>query len=126
MSYRTHKLYFLLIIFTGLALSLTSCTNYEPRIHTINDASRETDFVLNKKRDQGYVDGISLKITGKINGKAKLVILNYGKTVRKYNLAGDIKKEVFTDWYSDNAKFLYQPEPGTQGEIEIEYVFSSG
>jgi hypothetical protein len=69
-----------------------------------------------------------LKITGELNGKARIYIgyNNGGKSSYQFEIPqGKINMEKHTDWYEKECILTYEPIDCTQGNLKIECEFGS-
>lgn len=105
--------------------------NYMPlfrqaQIVKINDVTTKTTLVLSIDNDPNtyYVDGISILITGHIDGSATIQIRNGGtKYPEEYIKKGMVCLRIYGDWYTNKCYLEYVPSDVHSGHLTIRYYF---
>lgn len=102
--------------------------SYKTEPVTINNAAAKQTFTFKADPQDKHVWSMHLKITGELNGKAKIYMgyTNSDKSSYQFEIpAGKINMEKHTDWYEKECTLTYEPIDCTQGNIKIECEFGS-
>ncbi|MCH7396766.1 hypothetical protein MM236_02150 [Belliella sp. DSM 107340] len=102
----------LLIAFIGLF----SCSKKDDyNVFVIHELSKPTLDTLDFEKE-GTVNGVEVKITGNLNGKAILQFENGAERFHKIELEDNVNQVYETEWYSSKMFFKYLPDKNTQGD----------
>ncbi|HWA10129.1 MAG TPA: hypothetical protein VG838_11820 [Opitutaceae bacterium] len=96
-----------------------------PQYATIADATREQFVNLTRLGQTGTPKSVQLRITGKIESAAKLVLLLNGHPRQTLELpAGAVDLEWTGEWASNQVSLHYLPGPGKTGALQVAYQFT--
>lgn len=112
----------LLIPCVVLAALLSGCRSKDAEIY-LSNVSAEEIISVSKPRDLGAVTHLRLRVDGKIEGAAQLILLQEGKPYHVENLSGTVDAKWSGDWYDDRARLHYVPGPNTSGTLRLRYRF---
>lgn len=101
---------------------LAGCRSKDTEIF-VSNVSAEEIISLTKARDQGPVSRFLLKVDGKIEGAAQLLILKDGKPHHVETLTGTVDARWSSDWTEDRVRLHYLPGPQVSGALRIRYRF---
>jgi hypothetical protein len=108
-----------------LALSFTSLScskvSYDQKLE-ITDLQKPQIIRLSKRPSQGNIYSLSIRCTGKINGKARM--MPDGKRQDTKELSGNVNFTWGGDWYADSVEIRYEPIQVSSGSLILEYTFS--
>jgi hypothetical protein len=114
---------FLLLL--AVCVIFAGCRSHTPQYVTINDATREQILTLTRLGSHPGPSSIRLRITGKIDGAATLIVLRETRPYKTLELtAGPIDTEWHDDWQSNQLSLHYLPGTVKTGGLQIAYVFS--
>jgi len=65
------------------------------------------------------VSGLTLHVTGEINGQAYVFASNW----EKRELSGKVDWEIYHDWFEPTCVLQYEPVSVTSGNLRIDYTF---
>jgi hypothetical protein len=112
------------IIIIGFLMIFPEPVNFSrSEIKTVS--AQEEKFVLVKRKRQGSIVALKVKVSGFVDGKAIIsesYIRNGG--FRADTVEGEFKLEYGGDWYQDTCYFLYMPLTAKHGTIEFRYRFN--
>ncbi len=116
-------------VFTALLtllfpLAITACVKYNQSLTFTNVQKKQIIELKTKTKDE-LVHGISIKVTGHIEGEAKIILMSGGKPYRTEAITGKVKVRWDGDWYSDTAEIHYEPTNVKSGELLFEYFFAT-
>ena len=95
-----------------------------PQWESVPDVTRQSELVLHPRAHQNSIYGISIRVSGQIEGNAQLVILDGGgKQYRVFELSGDVDVDFTGDWYSDEVALAYKPIQVRGGILKLRYSF---
>ena len=100
---------FLFIAFTG-ERTQTLTTNVE-------DVTGKSDIMLTAPSIN--VSGLTLHLTGEINGQAYIFASNW----EKKKLSGKVDCGIYHDWFEPTCVLQYEPVSVTSGNLRIDYAF---
>jgi hypothetical protein len=89
----------------------------------ITTLDHKQEILLKKDSGQGNIHGIFVRGSGKLGGEARISLLLNGKPYKFETLSGPIDFKWGGDWYSDEAKILYEPIHATSGQLILQYSF---
>jgi len=96
----------------------------QAKVVKIEDATSKTLLTLSSAGDPNEVDGISLLITGYIDGSATVHIRNGGETYPPRHITkGWVFTKIEGDWYTGKCFFEYETSNVQDGHLTIRYVF---
>jgi hypothetical protein len=105
--------------------ALAGCRSQPARYVTITDATREQILTLTRLGNHPGPASIRLRVTGKIDGAASLIILRQSRPDETLALAAG---PVDTDWHGDGPgnqlSLHYRPGTVKNGALQITYQFS--
>jgi hypothetical protein len=84
---------------------------------TVSDLTIRSSITLISSLKE--VSGLSLHITGQINGRAHLFASNWDKK----ELSGTVDMAIYHDWFEPTCLLQYEPVSVTSGSLKIEYTF---
>ena len=116
----------LIILLPIPVLRLASYCKFMARskIAQIDDVKQKTTVLLSKNSDQGSIDGITILITGQIDGVATIHPHNGGENYPTYHIKrGRIRLKISGDWYTDECLLEYEPIDVSSGSLKIRYQF---
>ncbi len=94
------------------------------RFKVIKNIDHPETIELSKNKNQGYIHGLRLLITGKLDGKA---IIKQGFSDSSFYRIDTIDNAVNLnyggDWYQDNCLIIYKPLSVKTGELKLTYKF---
>lgn len=67
------------------------------------------------------VSGLTLHVTGEINGQAYIFASNW----EKKELSGKVDWGIYHDWFEPTCVLQYEPVSVTSGKLRIDYTFHS-
>lgn len=104
-----------------------SLNSYTHEAVAISNVQTKQNFTLQSNPKHKNVWNIHLKITGELNGKAKIYLgYNNGKVMYEFEIPkGKVDMEKYSDWYDKECIVTYEPVDCTEGSIKIEYDFGS-
>lgn len=85
----------------------------------IDDVTKTHKLVLTTSRDLMSISGISIHVTGYLDGTATIVASNW----EPKKLSGKIDWQIYHDWFSNTCEIDYLPENVSQGKLTLEYIF---
>jgi hypothetical protein len=109
----------LISIMTVLPLS---CARYDQRL-VIKDMKKEQLIILHKKQGQGNICSMGIRGLGRVDGKARIVLMLNGAPYKAADVNGKVDFTWGGDWYADSMELHYQPLEVRSGELIIEYYF---
>jgi hypothetical protein len=86
---------------------------------TIADASRPYDLTLTDSRGIEIPSGLSIRITGRLEGRA---ILEVGST-EPMLISGEIDERRYCDFFDSHCLVKYRPEENATGHLVLSYRF---
>ena len=89
----------------------------------IKNVSKQEVIVIHKRRDQGNVQGIKIRILGKIAGTATIQLLLNSGTYKKEEIKDKVNFFWEGDWYQDDAEIRYIPDTVATGDVTVNYEF---
>jgi len=116
----SYRFYCLLI--AAAAVLLAGCRRGDPVI-TITDISREERLSIGKLAGQGPVKRLRLRIEGRIDGTAQLVLFEENRPRHVMDLTGDVDVRWNEPWTEDRARLVYTPGTVTGGALRVQYRF---
>ena len=110
-------------LLTLIIIVLTSCSAYDENI-SINNAEKSQTITL-KNQNNKNVYAISIKITGHIEGKARIQLILNNKPYKTENINGSVNFKWGGDWYSNEAVIIYKTTKVIKGNLSIDYTFDT-
>lgn len=101
---------------------LLSCAKYDQRI-VIKTVDKEQLISLHKKQGQGTIRSMGIRGSGRIDGKARIVLMLNGAPYKTADIDGEVSFAWSGNWQADSMKLRYQPLDARSGELIIEYHF---
>jgi hypothetical protein len=101
---------------------LVACAKYDQSL-TVSDVHAPQAIVLRKAEGQSAIYRLSLKATGRLDGKATLTLMLNGKLYKIAKASGKVSFGWDGDWYADTAEIRYEPTDVTTGSITLRYSF---
>jgi len=100
---------------------------HKAKVVTIDDVASNTTLTLSAD-SKSNIDGISILITGDIDGSATMYIRNGGEKYPKYHIVRypyyqKVYLRIEGDWYTNKCRFKYEPMDVHSGHLTIRYVF---
>ncbi len=109
------------LLFTGCRSRSANSTQY----FTIADATKEQFFTLTRLGTHGTPKSVQLRITGKIESSAKLIVLLNGHPQQTFEFpAGAVDSEWHGEWLSSQLNLHYLPAAVKSGALQIACQFS--
>ena len=95
----------------------------QAQVVKIDDAASKTLLTLSPAGDPNEVDGISILITGRIDGSATVHIRNGGTTYPARQIRkGLVFIKIEGDWHTSKCFLEYEPSTVQNGHLTIRYV----
>jgi hypothetical protein len=110
------------LIISALAVVLLSCANYDQRL-IMKDLERTQIINLHKKSGQGNICSMGIRVSGQIDGKARIVLMLNKTPFKTTDIDGKTSFTWGGDWYADSMELRYEPLEVRSGELTIEYYF---
>jgi hypothetical protein len=107
-----------------LVMAAVSCANYDPVIMVDNVSNAQT-IVLKNDSANKHPFGISIEVSGKIDGQANIYLMLKGKSYKSEIIKNHFSFTWSTDWYSDSAEIKYEPIGVKEGNVMIKYSFGT-
>lgn len=104
-------------------LVLSGCQRKLGQVALVANTTQPEVIILRKLPSQDIIDGIRIRIYGKIDGNAVIQLLSNKEPYKEAQLHGPFDVEWGSDWYSDEAQLIYTPHSRPAGQIKIEYEF---
>ena len=106
-----------LIRLIGIAL-IACCTTgcSRKRVTTIPDPTKPT--VVTLTGGNGSPSGVSIRITGEIDGTAEVYAGNWDRK----KLSGVVDWQIYHDWFEPTCDLHYEPSGVSSGSLTIEYT----
>ncbi len=111
-----------ILLIPVLAVLLLSCVKYDQKL-VIKDLKTEQLITLHKKQGQRNICSMGIRGSGRIEGRARMVLMLNGAPYKTADISGKISFTWGGDWYADSMKLHYQPLEVRSGELIIEYFF---
>jgi len=97
---------------------------------TLHEPAEHQLIRLRKNVDSGSVHGLSIKLSGHLNGTAMVRVFegdNPDKIYREKMIGSGKIDGIFLegDWYANDCRMEYEPLSTTHGELKIEYKFKT-
>lgn len=109
------------LVFTGCRRHVPNATQYL----TITDATREQFFTLTRLGSRKAPTSVRLRVIGKIESLATLIVLLNGQPQQTLALpAGAVDTEWHGDWSSNQMSLHYLPGAVKSGALQVAYEFS--
>ena len=105
------------------SLLICGCSAILQETTQIKNVSKQEVVVIHKRRDQGNVQGIKIRISGKIAGAATIHLLLNSSTYKKEEIKDKVNFFWGGDWYQNDAEIYYIPDTVTSGDLTINYEF---
>ena len=105
------------------SLLMCCCSAILQETAQIKNVSKQEVIVIHKRRDQGNVQGIKIRISGKIAGTATIQLLLNSGTYKKEEIKDKVNFFWEGDWYQDDAEIRYIPDTVATGDLTINYEF---
>ena len=109
------------ILFTLMVVFSTSCTTYDQNI-SIKDVGQSQTIILKNDSDKN-VHSIAIKVSGNINGDAKIHLILNDEQYKTESIGGNVDFKWGGDWYSNDAVIIYKTTNVTKGGLSIDYAF---
>ena len=109
------------LLFAGCRSRSANSTQY----FTIADATKEQFFTLTRLGTHESPKSVQLRVTGKIESAAKLIVLLNGHPQQTLELtAGAVETEWHGEWLSSQLSLHYLPAAVKSGALQIACQFS--
>ncbi len=93
------------------------------RSHNIVDVTESEIIILEKQEEQGFVNSLIIIGTGKLGGKAEIVMILNGEPYKTEYLSEEIDFHWEGDWYADQVEIRYTAVSVTGGNLTLRYEF---
>jgi hypothetical protein len=110
------------LIVPVLAVLLLSCAKYDQRL-VMKGLERAQIISLHKKSGQGTICSMGIRVSGRIDGKARIVLMLNKAPYKTADISGKISFAWGGDWHADSMQLRYEPLEVRSGELTIEYYF---
>jgi len=109
------------LVLYGLFLIFIEFSLEPPQTFTVNvgDVTNKSSITLATPSKD--VSGITLHITGDINGHAYIFASDW----EKKELSGKVDCGIYHDWFKPTCVLQYEPVSVTSGKLRIDYTFLS-
>ena len=95
-----------ILIVLVLAVLLSSCAKYDQRL-AIKDLKRAQVVSLHKKPAQGTICSMGIRVSGKVDGNAPIVLMLDGAPYKTVDINGKINFAWGGDWYADSTELKH-------------------
>ncbi len=109
------------ILFTLMVVFAASCTTYDQNI-SIKDVGQSQTIILKNYSDKN-VRSIAIKVSGHINGDAKIHLMLNDEQYKTESIGGNVNFKWGGDWYNNDAVIIYNTTDVTKGNLSIDYAF---
>ena len=89
----------------------------------VEDVSKPETIMVMKRRSQGFISGMTIRGSGRLDGNAEIVLLLNDKPYKTERLCGKISFQWGGDWFEDSATIEYRPSSAKTGELSLNYEF---
>lgn len=101
------------------ALALALCATACSRSGSTNVPDPTKKSVITLRSSIAEPNGITIKITGKIDGSAVVHADNW----EKVSISGEVEWQIYKDWFEPSCDIHYEPSGVTTGSLTIDYTF---
>ena len=104
------------------ALSLAAC-GLRSATHALADVTRTQTVQLEAVINTANIIAIEIELTGRIEGRAEMVLILNGKPYKTAALAGPVSVRWRGDWYAPTTELQYRADAVKSGALTIRYRF---
>lgn len=112
-----------IVVLSLLLLVCASCGRYDQKI-VIKDVTKAQTIEVHKKPGQGHIYSMGIRVSGQIDGNAKVTLVLDGAPYKVANMEDKSNFSWGGDWYADSIELHYEPNNVRSGKLTIEYYFS--
>jgi hypothetical protein len=96
---------------------------HQAQVAKIDDVASKTTLILSVDNNSKKIDGISILVTGHIDGSATVHIRNGREQYSPRHITkGLVFLKIEGDWYTGECRFEYEPADVRSGHLTIRYV----
>jgi hypothetical protein len=117
------KKYTIVLLAGMIICSLCSC-GFTRMTYDVKDVTRPETITLRNAPGGGPVYSLSIVGQGELEGNATITLVLNGEPYKRERLSGKVQFRWDGDWYSDEAKIIYEPSAVRAGRLSLKYAFN--